>query len=156
MTEQPTGILWDVLRFAYEKNFKKFLEKAREAKRENYETMLDLQRENAIIDNLVAKLMPDEEWMQGWWDGSSPVVRPRYIQQNKPTPAQRAQRVIAIANGLVRGGAQTVTTSKIAETLQAEGYEGQARDLAVSIGNTLAREGSWKRVKPGEYAPIEE
>ena len=51
-------------------------------------------------------------------------------------------------------GTASVRSVAVAEELQKEGYEGSTRNLAVSVGNTLARAEDWEKVSPGEYAPI--
>lgn len=105
------------------------------------------------IDQLVTTYAPDPGWVWGLAD-QEPSQVVQTAAQNGPGLSDRAKRVVAIAEGLIRDGAKTVATKAIAERLRAEGDEGKPRNLAVAAGNVLARVQGWERVRDGEYAPI--
>ena len=94
-----------------------FLRRARDTKRRNYEIVMELAQENGILDNLVARLIPDAEWVNCWWDvagsaigsAGSPV---RLIPSHTST---RTRRVLEVAEDRNYDGESTVTSKGIAE-----------------------------------------
>lgn len=159
MSEEREGAYWEALRLATENSpVDEFVTKAREAQDEITAAWWELFRRSTILDNLVADLAPDVEWTAGTNSaGRDPYGRlPRQLTGTPSALSRtpRGERVMEIAGALLVAG-EIVTTTAIVETLQREGYEGEARNLSVSVGNVLARNDGWERLRAGEYAPVE-
>jgi hypothetical protein len=107
-----------------------------------------------LADNLVSIYAPDPKWLFGMLLPAAPGA-----QQSTPEPARtpRGARVLAIARAMVtEEHAKTVTSKAIAERLIRDGEPGNLKDLATGAGNHLARSKEWRRIKSGEYAPVQQ
>lgn len=107
-----------------------------------------------LADNLVSIYAPDPKWPFGMLLPAAPGT-----QQSTPEPARtpRGARVLAIARAMVtEEHATTVTARAIAERLSRDGEAGSLKDLATGAGNHLARSKEWRRIKPGEYTPVQQ
>ena len=138
-----------------------FIVIARQAKEEIVDAYYELGRMVAILDNLVVQVAPEIDWTSGATTGLDRDVYgrplPRVAFPNVTSPS-RTDRILEISERLIAmadEGTTSVRSVAVAEELQREGYEGSIRNLAVSVGNTLARAEGWYKVGPGEYGPIE-
>ena len=136
-----------------------FINIARQAKEDIMDAYYELARMVAILDNLVVQLAPEANWTPGAIGSSArdaygrPIARPTAIIPYVTSPS-RTDRILEISEWLMALEETTsVRSVAVAEELQKEGYEGTIRNLAVSVGNTLARAEGWEKVGPGEYAP---
>ena len=153
MDHQRSGPLWEAIRLAAAGAPKEeFLAKAMEAKEEIVSHVYDLHREVTILDNLVARIAPEVKWETGWSVTSRATVSGSLPRQTTPT---RSRRALEIASKLVADGATAVSARAIAEVLGKEGFQGSVRDLTISAGNVLARAEGWRRIRRGEYEPVQ-
>ena len=155
-----TGPLWEVLRLAAEDVPEQlFLEKATKAKDELCDQIHDIWREIQVLDNLVARLVPNATWEAGW--GSAFSRRANQQQSTSqtthsvPVGRDKGVRVLEIAKVRISGGAKQVKSKDIVPILKREGFAGSDRDLSISVGNILARAEGWERIKPGVYKPAQ-
>ena len=167
MTEERISAYWQVLRLATENApVDEFVNKAREAKEEISSAWWELYRRSNVLDNLVADLAPEVEWHTGVNTGGRDpygrptadlrvVEAPRFSVRQVPGRAARSDRIIEIADALSEADDDdTVYTSAVVEALQREGYEGNKRNLSVSVGNVLFRADGWMRQAAGKYIRI--
>lgn len=154
MNGEQRALYWEAVRLASE-GASEFLDTARRAKVEIADAFYELWYRTNVLDNLVAQREPDAEWVNGvpseGRDAMGKLTTPTTPAAVRPG---RPERIEAIVKVMVSQGASTIQTANVVEILQRDGYEGKARDLAVSVGNILARSGAWKRVNPGIYEPI--
>ena len=157
MATQREGLVWEALRLAADGAPKdEFLAKAMEAKRDIIAVAYRLWKEVLLLDDTVGIVAPDDPWTAGWTLDLLPgktTVEP--IAPAK-TSADKARRILELADSMLDGGGGFVKSGDIAAILKGEGYEGPVRDLAVSAGNILSRSENWQKVTPGEYSPVEE
>lgn len=127
--------------------------KASEAKEAIINKVADLQRAVNILDGIVPYKAAGMPWELGW------VISPRLSTGAPGTQAiaDRNRRTLEFAaSSLAASGGESVETSAIVDQLRKAGDPSSEKDLATAVGNILTRSGSWRRVAPGEYAPIKE
>ena len=151
MSTQRKGPLWDTFRLALEgAPTEEFLAKAKKAKADIVNRAYELWNDVTLLDQLVNRIAPEVEWKTGWaWELRSTTKSTPPEQHETP----RSQRILEIAEELVADGAKKVKSKTIVKLLIEEGYKGKERDLAVSVGNILARSDGWIKVSPGIYKP---
>jgi len=113
-----------------------------------------LWRSILLIDQIVANYasaVVDATWVWGW--ANEPQTSAPTAQGSKAT-SDRGARVLRIAADMVNQGAKIVTSKEIAKRLKVEGDESSEKDLATGAGNILTRAEGWRKVRPGEYAPV--
>jgi hypothetical protein len=113
-----------------------------------------LWRAITLMDQIVINYAPDASWQFGWVQDPQAVAAAQVGVQGVKPSSDRAARVISIATGMVNQGAKTVTSKAIGDRLRLEGDEASSKDLATGAGNVLARAEGWRKVRPGEYAPV--
>lgn len=148
MAKQREGIYWDVLRLAATGS-PAFIDKAREAKKGLVDKLYQMTHEMRSIDNLVAQLAPDSDWVNGF-----PSDERGPLSYGTQGVSGRPKAALSIANRIIANGAATVDSRQIAQQMLGQGFAGTVRDMSVSVGNILNRSGKWRRSGSGVYGLI--
>lgn len=135
----------------------KILARARELKVQLSTAWAELQRVITLLDGMVNQYAPDKDWTPGFWLPSANVQQSSLVfRAGVPVMPQRrftfvsSPEHIAEVAQRVASKKGIVDTSKIIKQLRTEGDQRPERELAIGIGNTLARRG-WKRIMTGLY-----
>jgi hypothetical protein len=135
----------------------KILTRAKEIKVQLSTAWTELQRVISLLDGMVNQYAPDKDWPMGFWLPSPKVEQPSFVFRTgvpmmpprritlitSPEHIAEVARRVAASDGIVE-------TDKIIKQLRTEGEQRPVRDLAIGIGNTLARRG-WTRIGTGLY-----
>ena len=148
------GKAWDAIRLALEgPSDAEFLKKAHEAKQQLSASMYDLWREINLLDALVAQIAPGATWQTGFLQAAELTNKSTVdlIPSQQRFVQTRAERILEIADEMVGNGTNPVISKEIVAVLRREGERTPEANLAVSVGNVLARAEDWKRIGPGTY-----
>ena len=150
MSDEREGIAWDVVRLAANgAPVNEVIERAFKAKAEITALAYEQCRLISMVDGVIATLAPEIEWTTGW-GATDPTRQIDDLVGGRKIITGRSQRVFEIAVEMIDTNG-TVTTKVVADQLEQEGYGDNPRDLAVSVGNLLARSDVWAKVAAGQY-----
>ena len=130
------------------------VQKAHDIKSHLFTTSQELGLAVKVVDSLVAAFAPNHEWQQGLSTSASSGPQ-RMIRSPKPVSRGTGiEAVLRIASEMASKEG-VVTSKQVAKRLRAEGDSRPERSIMISVGNILAKDKAWRKIRPGEYVAKE-